>query len=123
MKGGEGMRKNTRRAEAEKRLWEFLRKKRGEGLNFRRGAKIGPYSTAFCCRNCRLIIEIDENSHPLREGAEMARTDYLENEGYRVIRFLESDVAKDPETVFAVVDGVLAALPVEKPSRRQTVSA
>jgi very-short-patch-repair endonuclease len=46
-----------------------------------------------------LAIEIDGEIHKYQETSDLERTDYLENTGLRVLRFLNSDVENNIETV------------------------
>ncbi len=45
--------------EAERRLWLRLRDPRLAGIKFVRRERVGPYVADFCCREARLIIELD----------------------------------------------------------------
>ncbi len=53
-----------------------------------------------------LVIEIDGDTHGESEAYDARRTRFLEDEGYRVIRFTNTDVTRN-------LDGVLEALTVE----------
>jgi very-short-patch-repair endonuclease len=78
----------------ERILWRALRELPLEGTHFRRQAPIGPYVVDFFCPAKRLIIELDGGHHNEDETAERdrERQNWLEREGYRVIRFWNSDV-------------------------------
>ena len=54
-------RRSLRRAEteAERRLWHRLRDRRLAGFKFVRQERIGRYVADFCCREARLIVEVD----------------------------------------------------------------
>jgi very-short-patch-repair endonuclease len=76
---------------AERQLWEALRKLK---LNFRRQVPIGRFIADFAHHESKLLIEIDGYFHTL-EGApecDAERTAWLLSEGFRVIRFQESEV-------------------------------
>jgi len=45
------------------KLWYFLRDKRFDGFKFVRQYPIGRYITDFCCRQKKLIIELDGGQH------------------------------------------------------------
>jgi len=81
----------------ERILWRALKELPINGSHFRRQAPIGPYVVDFFCPAERLIIELDGGHHNEDEEAERdrARQDWLENEGYRVIRFWNSEITSD----------------------------
>ncbi len=83
--------------EAEAVLWEALRAHRLDGLKFRRQHPIGPFIADFYCHPCRLVIEIDGDLHDKERDA--ARTSYLQDQGYRVIRFWNREVLEDLPSV------------------------
>ncbi|MDN5000289.1 endonuclease domain-containing protein [Bradyrhizobium sp. GCM10027634] len=81
----------------ERKLWRALKDLPIEGSHFRRQAPIGPYVVDFFCPAKGLIIELDGGHHNEDDTAERdrARQSWLENEGYRVIRFWNSEVTAD----------------------------
>ena len=84
---------------AEKILWEYLRDRRLLGLKFRRQHPLGTYIVDFYCPAFRLVVEIDGEIHRYQEADDQARTDQLEQKGYKVIRFWNFEVEQNPETV------------------------
>lgn len=101
LKRAQKMRKDM--PEPEIRLWLRLRAKRFRGIKFRRQKVIGKFIADFASNDPNLVIELDGDTHADREGYDARRTEYLEQQGYRVIRFLNSDV-------MANLDGVLEQL-------------
>src|SRR6266851_9240168 len=89
----------------ERKLWAHLRAKRCGGFIFRRQHRIGPYFADFCCVAQHLIIELDGSQHaaPEEERNDGLRTAYLNQQGYRVLRFWN-------ERVTAELAGVLQAI-------------
>ena len=81
----------------ERILWRALKDLPVDGTHFRRQAPIGPYVVDFFCPAKHLIIELDGGHHNDDETAERdsKRQLWLEQEGYRVIRFWNSDVISD----------------------------
>jgi very-short-patch-repair endonuclease len=81
----------------ERVLWRALKELPVEGTHFRRQAPVGPYVVDFLCRAARLIIELDGGHHNEDETAERDRERqlWLEREGYRVVRFWNSEIAGD----------------------------
>ncbi len=94
---------------AEDRLWRHLRRLPNFGSHFRRQVPIGPYIADFACMAARLIIEVDGSQHGTDAGLarDETRTRWLEQEGYRVIRFWNNDLTKNIE---GVLDTIHAAL-------------
>ncbi len=88
--------------EAEKVIWNQLKAKRFLGLKFKRQHPIGPYFPDFVCLEQKLVIEIDGGQHCENKN-DIARTKFLEKEGYTVIRFWNNDVLSN-------IDGLLSSL-------------
>lgn len=93
------LRKNM--TDAERLLWTILRAKRFYGIKFKRQVPIGKYIVDFVCFSHNLIIELDGGHHnePDNIVADCVRTRYLEQEGFKVIRFWY-------EEIFNNIDGV-----------------
>ena len=89
--------------EAEKRIWSKLRDRRLAGHKFRRQVPIGPYIVDFFCPDGKLIVEVDGGQHALDAARDEKRTNWLESEGYRVVRFWNN-------VVLGNTDGVLDAI-------------
>jgi very-short-patch-repair endonuclease len=85
----------------ERALWRALKELPVSGTHFRRQAPIGPYVVDLFCPAAYLIIELDGGHHNDDETAEQdrARQLWLEREGYRVIRFWNSEIANDLNAV------------------------
>jgi very-short-patch-repair endonuclease len=81
----------------ERILWRALKELPVDGTHFRRQAPIGPYVADFLCPAARLIIELDGGHHSEDETAERDRKRqlWLEKEGYRVVRFWNSEIMAD----------------------------
>ncbi|QDF40343.2 endonuclease domain-containing protein [Bradyrhizobium symbiodeficiens] len=81
----------------ERILWRALKELPIEGSHFRRQAPIGPYIVDFFCPAKRLIIELDGGHHNEDAVAarDLDRQRWLEREGYRVIRFWNSEITGD----------------------------
>lgn len=86
----------------EAKLWQRLRGKQLCGLKFRRQHPIFQFILDFFCYEQRLAIEIDGDSHgdPKQRAYDQARTQWLEQQGIRVIRFTNYEVNTN-------IDGVL----------------
>jgi len=88
---------------AEKLLWSRLRNKQLNGLKFRRQHPLGPFIADFYCAAHCLVLEIDGDIHDLQPERDAARTEQLEQYGYRVIRFRNKQVLDNIEGVLATV--------------------
>jgi very-short-patch-repair endonuclease len=91
--------------DAERRLWRHLSRRQLHGFKFSRQMPVGPYICDFLCRDRKLVIEVDGGQHADSKRDDI-RTDFLEAEGYRVIRFWNNDVLEN-------MDGVLQTIAEE----------
>ncbi|WP_404339091.1 endonuclease domain-containing protein [Sphingomonas sp. MMS12-HWE2-04] len=110
-------------SEPETRLWLALRAKRFSGVKFRRQKVIGNYIVDFAARGPMVVIEVDGDSHAGQQKYDAARTRYLEEQGYRVIRFTNSDVLANLEGVLATLEAFiqLAPLPTLSPEGERAI--
>ena len=85
----------------ERILWRTLKELPLQGPHFRRQAPIGPYVADFFCPAKQLIVELDGGHHNNDDEArrDRIRQDWLEKEGYRVIRFWNSEISGDLNAV------------------------
>ena len=117
-KAAQRLRANT--TEAETILWRHLRQLEMKGTHFRRQVPIGPYVADFACMQARLIIEVDGSQHGTEGGlaSDAARTQWLETEGYRVLRFWNNEVTTETEAVLEAIDHALRSGPGAHPTPR-----
>jgi very-short-patch-repair endonuclease len=94
---------------AEKQLWYKLRDRRLNGFKFVRQEQIGRFYADFCCREHRLIIEVDGATHStdLEVERDRHRQLHLEALGYSVLRFTNDELFRNME---GVLDTILAKL-------------
>ncbi|HWV13627.1 MAG TPA: DUF559 domain-containing protein [Sphingobium sp.] len=104
---------------AEARLWYHLRAKRFSGVKFRRQTVIGPFIADFTCRAGMLVIEIDGDTHGSTAQYDAERTAYLEQQGWHVLRFTNSDVMHNLE---AVLYSIGQRLPLSPEGEREQVA-
>ena len=85
----------------EKRLWNLIKNHKFHGLKFKRQQPIGNYIVDFICKEAKIIIEIDGGHHNETENTEsdIIRTQYLEQKGYKVIRFWNNEIYENIEGV------------------------
>lgn len=90
---------------SENKVWQLLRNRRFYNLKFKRQCPIGAYIVDFVCKEKKIIIEIDGGQHNENYNItnDIKRTKYLENLGYKVIRFWNNDVQYN-------ISGVLSEL-------------
>ena len=84
---------------AEALLWKALRNRALEGFKFRRQHTIEPYVVDFACVACRVVIELDGESHLSSEPKDTKRGQFLESKGWKLLRFWNTQVYDDLETV------------------------
>jgi very-short-patch-repair endonuclease len=84
--------------DAERKLWFLLRDRRLNGAKFRRQAPVGSYIADFVCLRDKLIVEADGGQH-IESRRDAARDRWLAAEGYRVIRYSNLDILKNPDGV------------------------
>ena len=95
--------------DAEAKLWRHLWRIPIEGTHFRRQVPIGKYFADFACHQIGLIIELDGSQHADEavRRHDLQRTNFLESQGYRVIRFWNTEVHAELDavldTIFAIV--------------------
>ncbi|PZN93623.1 MAG: DNA methyltransferase [Alphaproteobacteria bacterium] len=86
---------------AEAALWIILRSKPLDAWHFRRQVAFKPlYIADFASHTARLVIEADGPSHDLTCEADLARTAWFGTRGYRVLRFRNSDILSDRQSVW-----------------------
>ena len=96
----------------EKELWITLRAKRFAGFKFRRQAPIGRYIVDFVCFEQKLIIELDGGYHIKTQEYDQARTQWLECQGFKVIRFWNDDIYEKLDTVMESIRQHLSHSPI-----------
>ncbi|MDP9421258.1 MAG: DUF559 domain-containing protein [Pseudomonadota bacterium] len=102
---------------AERLLWLRLR---GNRPRFTRQHVIEPYIVDLACREAKLAIELDGGQHAVAIAYDNRRTDFLESQGWVVVRLWNNEVVENPdgaaEFVLAAVLSALTALPTPSPS-------
>src|SRR5713101_5368574 len=88
---------------AEGIVWRHLRGHRFAGYKFRRQHRIGPFFADLACHECKLIVELDGETHLGRADRDQQRTDYLQAQGWLVLRFWNTQVYEELEPVLEAV--------------------
>jgi very-short-patch-repair endonuclease len=85
--------------DAEQKLWYALRGKQIKGYKFRRQVTIENYIVDFLSHDLNLIIEVDGSQHAEQESYDKQRTEFLDRQGYKVLRFWNNEVLGDLDAV------------------------
>ena len=88
---------------AERRVWQILRSCQIKGYKFRRQVPIGRYIADFVCHEAQLIVEIDGGRHDRSSPGEAERSGFLQNEGYRILRFWNNEVQANLDAVHETI--------------------
>ena len=82
-----------KQTEAEKILWEYLRKW-PLGYKFRRQHALSKYIADFYCHALKLVIEVDGEIHEIEviKNQDEERHRFLEDNGLRFLRFTNDEV-------------------------------
>jgi very-short-patch-repair endonuclease len=87
----------------ESKLWAHLRDRQLGGFKFRRQHPIGRFVVDFCCADRRLVVEVDGDSHADQVEYDQARTTWLNEQSYTVIRFPNRAVQNQLEAVLTAI--------------------
>lgn len=80
-------------------LWQLLRDRQLAGMKFVRQAPVGPFIVDFVCREKKLVIELDGESHSERGQYDRRRENWLREHNYTVCRVANDDVLRELEGV------------------------
>ena len=108
--------------DAEAALWELLRDKK-LGDKFRRQHLIDDFIVDFVCLSKNLVIEVDGGYHndPTQKEYDEQRTLYLNEKGFKVIRFTNEEVLGNTEAVLTKIKQELV-LPLTPSQGGETVA-
>lgn len=89
---------------AEFHLWQHCL--RDFPVKFRRQRPFGSFIVDFYCPACKLVVEVDGDSHFSDQGLayDQERTLYLESLGLTVVRFTNHEVLHQLEGVATVIE-------------------
>jgi very-short-patch-repair endonuclease len=85
--------------ETERLLWSKLRNRRFGQFKFRRQIPLGHYIVDFVCFDRRLVLELGGGQHTLQREYDATRTRWLEEQGFRVVRFWNHELREDKDAV------------------------
>ena len=112
------LRKNS--TDAERLLWSKLRNRRFAAIKFRRQVPLGPFIADFACFERRLILELDGGQHAQQQEYDAARTRWLEQNGFRVVRFWNHELFEDGDEVEELIWRRLHEVPTSNPGQPLT---
>ena len=81
-------------------LWNEIKNKKLNGLDFDRQKIIGNYIVDFFCASKFLVIEVDDKTHDTKVDYDRQRDEYLKSLNLAVIHIQAKDVLQDPHGVF-----------------------
>ena len=92
--------------DAEKLLWEKLRKKQILGLRFRAQHPIDIFIADFYCHKIKLVVEVDGRIHKTRKQRQydLGRTAEMGEYGITVIRFTNEQVSRHIDSVIHEIE-------------------
>ncbi|MBK8185798.1 MAG: endonuclease domain-containing protein [Cellvibrio sp.] len=97
----------------EEKMWRYLRAKRFSGFKFKRQEPIARYIVDFVCYEAKLIIELDGSQHVENKSHDENRDCWLQEQGFRVLRFWNNQLTKQTKEV---MDEIWSALQSKTPS-------
>lgn len=95
---------------AETCLWKYtLKNSQLEGIKFLRQRTINNYIVDFCSLELKLIIEVDGETHNIKEVFEndIIRQKNLEELGFKAIRFTDEQILKQMDSVRLVLEDII----------------
>ncbi len=102
--------------DAEAKLWHRLRNRQIDGWKFRRQVPFGGYVLDFYCAKAKLVVEVDGGQHAEeRREHDTIRTQFLDADGVRVLRFWNGDVLTNIDGVLELIYLALSQRPAPSP--------
>jgi very-short-patch-repair endonuclease len=105
------------RWDAERLLWQRLKRKQLAGVKFRRQYSVDEFVLDFYAPRVKLAIEIDGPMH-LSEDArayDEARTEHIEQFGIRILRVTNLDVYTNMEGVLLKIESTIREILMNHP--------
>ena len=95
---------------AEKLIWKAILSRKQTGYPFLRQRPIDHFIVDFFCKDLKLIIEIDGNSHFRKPDYDKFRQDKLISLGYNMLRFEEGEVINQLDDVAEKINHAIHVL-------------
>ncbi|MBC1236858.1 endonuclease domain-containing protein [Nostoc sp. 2RC] len=96
---------------AENHLWQYLRNRLLLGYKFRRQHSIDRFIVDFWCSQAQLIIEVDGAIHQYTQAEDAIRQQFLETQGYKILRFSNEAVLYNTNEVLNKIQSFLLSQP------------
>jgi len=93
----------TQSTDAERHLWQHLRRRQLNGHRFRRQVVIGRYIADFACLDAKLVVELDGSQHQERSSYDERRSHEMEARGFQVIRFWDNQIFQETGAVLEMI--------------------
>ena len=105
--------------EAERKIWWHIRHRLAlPKSHFRRQVHLGNYIVDFASHSLKIVIELDGGQHAEQSSRDAKRTQFLETEGYRVLRFWNNDVLTNIDGVLEMIQNSILATPTPTPPHK-----
>jgi very-short-patch-repair endonuclease len=105
--------------EAERKLWWHLRHRLPlSATHFRRQVRLSRFIVDFASYQLKIVIELDGGQHAEQVERDAKRTEFLNAEGYRVLRFWNNEVLGNIDGVLEVIQSAILATPTPTPPRK-----
>lgn len=99
----------------EKYLWKALLKSNQMGVKFKRQRPIDWFIVDFVALDIKLIVEVDWSSHLNKAEHDRNRQNKLEQLGFHLLRFSESEVLHQLNDVYEKIEHAIHVLKTEHP--------
>ena len=101
---------------AERRLWQGLRREQVAGFRFRRQVVLAGFIADFACFDARLVVEVDGATHSTDQeiARDAARSAALAAQGFDILRFTNDDVYRNLSGVLETVRLKLMELRIDE---------
>jgi very-short-patch-repair endonuclease len=111
----------TTPTQAERKLWWHLRHRLPpSSTHFRRQVRLDRYIVDFASHQLRIVIEVDGGQHARQTERDAKRTEFLQAEGYRLLRFWNNGVLSNIDGVLEMILCEILATPTPgSPSRKR----
>ena len=98
----------SKSTKSENYLWRYLRRRQIAGYKFRRQCCVGNYIVDFVCFEKMVIIELDGSQHLQDRDKDRQRDNWLEQQGYTVLRYWNDQVFKETGAVLEQIHEVVS---------------
>jgi len=114
----------THLTDSEQILWSRLRRKQILGAQFYRQKPLDNYVVDFYAPSAQLIIEVDGSQHfaVAQAAYDQERTEYLESQGLRVLRFTNLEASRETEAVVEKIYGIVQKMEKSSPHKEKKKS-